>query len=83
MTVREKEELIAGLASKLRERGLAEPALLLLESHRPLSFLASQFLIFSSPFLGPGITRYASLLEDRSSLERLILELRRPPQEQE
>ncbi|MBI2845869.1 MAG: hypothetical protein HYX86_04920 [Chloroflexi bacterium] len=64
------------LAQRIKELGLAEPALLFLEGHRPLSFLGSQVLIFASPFLGEVAHKYAALLEDPSALQSLILELR-------
>lgn len=71
-----QEALLRGLAHRIKDWGLAEPALLILESHKPLSFLASQFLIFTVPFLGSGIKDYADLLEDREALENLITKLR-------
>lgn len=77
ITIQEKEELAAGLAKRVVELGLAGPALLFLESHRPFYFLGSQLLIFASPFLGAEAQRYASLLEDPSGLQALLTQLHR------
>lgn len=41
--------LVQRLAGEIVRRGLATPALLALESSRPLSFLGSQLLTFAAP----------------------------------
>jgi hypothetical protein len=56
------------------------PAILLLESMKPLSFLGSQALIFFEPmvrafFTLPDYERVASLLERRESLEALMVRI--------
>ena len=56
------------------------PAILLLESMKPLSFLGSQALIFFEPmvrafFTLPDYERVAALLERRESLEALMVRI--------
>ena len=56
------------------------PAILLLESVKPLSFLGSQALLFFEPmvrafFSVPDYDRVASLLERRESLEALLVRI--------
>ena len=57
--------------------GLGVPAVFLLESSKPLSFVGSQVLIFLQPFVEAFLTirsyqRFAHLMEDRKNLELLI-----------
>ena len=56
------------------------PAILLLESVKPLSFLGSQALLFFEPmvrafFSVPDYDRAAALLERRESLEALLVRI--------
>jgi len=58
-------------------RGLETPAILFLESVRPLSFVGSQAMVFLGPFAHAIFTtrdydRLASLLERRQNLEQLV-----------
>lgn len=63
-------------ALSLTERGLATPAILLLELLKPLSFVGSQLLVAADPlleaFVGNAGRRYARLLEDRRNIDRLL-----------
>ena len=82
LSAQRRQELIEELAEKVNRWGLSIPALLLLEAHRPLSFIASQTLIFSRPFLSPllgedKVSEYAMLLEDRAGLDSLIERIER------
>lgn len=84
ITVRQQEELIDRLADWIARQGLVTPAMFLLEANKPFSFLGSQALWMLQPLLGPAlgsdaITAYAQLLQDRTSVERLLerLESRR------
>ena len=76
LSVRRREELIEGLVRGVNEWGMVVPALLLLEAHKPLSFLTSQFLLLSQPalepFLGGIVREYALLLEDRENVETIL-----------
>jgi hypothetical protein len=71
------QALLDRMASWIAERGLETPALLFLESVRPLSFVGSQALVFLGPFAHalfqtPEYDRLARLLERRENLERLV-----------
>lgn len=73
----EDDRLLREVAAKVVRRGLATPAVLWLESLRPVSFLGSQAMHFLDPFvqvLGGGIAfgRLAAILEERRNLERLL-----------
>jgi len=79
LTVRRREELIAGLVRRVNQWSMAAPAILFLQAHKPLSFLASQFLLLSQPtlepFLGGVVREYALLLEDRENVEMILSRL--------
>ena len=64
------------LAGELERRGLAAPARLLLDAHRPVRPLLSQAGTFLSPVLGPLLgTRLAGLMrtvDDPAAYDRLI-----------
>lgn len=47
LSVRRREELIEGLVRRVNEWGMVSPAILFLGAHKPLSFLASHFLLLS------------------------------------
>jgi hypothetical protein len=90
------QEIIARLAKWVAERRMTVPAILFIESHRPLSFVGSQAMIAASPFVaffepflkglvGPGFEhsiyrRFSELLEDRDNLELLVIEIERENQ---
>lgn len=79
LSVRRREELIEGFVRRVNEWGMVVPAILFLEAHKPLSFLASQFLLLSQPtlepFLGGVVREYAMLLEDRENVETILSRL--------
>jgi hypothetical protein len=64
------------LAAELRRRGLAAPAHLLLEAHRPLRPLLSSLAIFVSPLtrplLGRGASAIQAALDDDAGYEQLL-----------
>lgn len=65
------------VANKIIDLGLAAPAILLLEAHKPLAFLGSQLLLIAQPtldiFLPQTLTRNsADLLADTRQFEHLI-----------
>lgn len=69
--------LFAKLGAWLAERRLETPAILFLESVRPLSFVGAQGLYFLEPFARAifDVTEYqrlARLLERRENLEVLV-----------
>ena len=79
LSVRRREELIEGFVRRVNEWGMVMPTILFLEAHKPLSFLASQFLLLSQPtlepFLGGVVREYALLLEDRKNVETILSRL--------
>ena len=74
----EEEVALAGrLAGFVVERRLTTPALMLLESGRPLNFVGSQLLAFFSPFVTLVFSpteydRFVRLLEKRRGIDLLI-----------
>lgn len=76
--LREEEvELMRRLAGQICRRGMSAPAILALESARPLGFLGSQALIALKPFLELLVSRrdyerFISILERRDGVARFI-----------
>ena len=73
----EDQAVFDRLARWIVERRLETPALLFLESSRPLSFVGAQAMHFFHPlasvlFTGPDYGRLARLLEDRANLSILL-----------
>lgn len=68
------------LADELRRRGLAAPARLLLDAHRPLRPLLSQAGTLLSPLLlplfGPRADALQATLDEPAAYDRLIDRLR-------
>ena len=69
-------------AQKISELGLATAAILLLEAHKPLSFIGSQALLVAQPMLNLFLPQHLightiELLADESQLEQLITSLER------
>jgi hypothetical protein len=74
------DALLHSLAVKIQRRGLSAPALLWLDSLRPVSFLCSKFMHFMNPFVhmiikADSYERLAVILEERAHLERLLLHI--------
>jgi hypothetical protein len=69
----------ADLAAEIRRRGLATPARLLIDAHRPLQPLLGDLATFLSPMLGPllggRMTRLGAALGDDAALDRLVEQL--------
>ena len=70
------EALLDRLAARVVELRMEVPAILALESGRPLGFLASQAMVFFEPFARalfrlPDYRRLAKLIERRETLDRL------------
>ncbi len=73
----EERHLVCRFADFVVERRLTTPALMLLESGRPLNFVGSQLLAFMSPFAtlifaSTEYDRFVGLLEKRRSVDLLI-----------
>ena len=78
----EDRAILGWIAREVVTRHLTAPAILVLEGGRPLTFVGSQMLIFFRPFVsmlfqGQGYYRFATLMEDRANVERLLLEIER------
>ena len=78
-----REELIDQLALRTMRLGLATPAILLLETCKPLAFLGGQMMWAAQPFLNlwwkeKDLTELAQLLEDGEGVESLIERLESP-----
>jgi len=65
------------VADRVTNMRLGVPAILFLESSKPLSFVGSQLLVFLEPFVttffsAPLYDRFTALMEDRDKYELLI-----------
>lgn len=73
----EDVELLQRVAGRICRRGMSAPALLALESARPLSFLGSQVMVALKPFVEMLLPwrdygRFAAILERRDGIVKLI-----------
>lgn len=73
----EEDKLLERFAEAIVKRGLVAPAILFLESVRPLNFVASQSMLFFAPLVGAIFPRHEwevlqGLLERRSSIEHIV-----------
>jgi hypothetical protein len=72
-----RDALIESVVAHVNRFGMQVPAVLALESVKPLSFLAGQALILGSGFLAPlfgphHVQRLSRLLQSREDVELLI-----------
>jgi hypothetical protein len=78
MTLREEDEaLLVKVAERVARLHMEMPAVLFLESVKPLSFVGSQAMVFFQPFAQaifpwPQYERFTELMSDRENLERLM-----------
>jgi hypothetical protein len=73
----ERDRMLQRAAEAVVRRRLEGPAVLVLELHRPFTYLGSQALVLFTPLLGAAVgvetlQKLAKLLEDRENLDRLI-----------
>ena len=78
------DNFVQKVADKITDLGLAGPAILLLETNKPLAFLGSQLLLVAQPtvniFVSPHLTQQTiNLLTDSAQLEQLIQTLETRP----
>lgn len=75
------EDVSEPIARELERRGLAAPALLILQAHRPLRPLLSMGATFllpvARPLLGASAAATARTLDDEDAYDRLLHRLRR------
>ena len=72
-----QDELVDRLAAKVVERKMSLPAILFLETVRPLNFVGSQVLVFLGPvvkalFTARDYDEIQEFLEHREGIERLV-----------
>lgn len=77
LSAEERDSLVDSVAKAIADRKLEVPAVLFLEAHKPLSFIASQSVFVAVPFLGPligaqRIADFGKLLGDRANIDLLI-----------
>ncbi|HCL29273.1 MAG TPA: hypothetical protein DIC52_12655 [Candidatus Latescibacteria bacterium] len=82
----EERALVDRLARLVVQRRLTAPAVMALESARPLSFIGSQILVFFGPLLNVAFSksdtdRLVHLLERRHSLDLVIDTIHRQEEE--
>lgn len=83
MTPEEEEKLIERVAKIIHNRGLDTPAILMLETFKPLSYIGTQFgRFYVSPFLSifgdafyNDTEKLITLFEKRENVEKLIKRL--------
>ena len=80
VTDEERRQLVERVADEVVSRGLAAPAIFLLESAKPFSFLGSQALVFLSPIVKSFLNLRSydvmtEMLEDRRNVEWLLQEI--------
>ena len=73
----DRDRLIDELARKVVDRRLEMPAILFLEMHKPVTFVASQSILVVSPLLAPlfgreSIEGYSHLFSTQENVELLI-----------
>lgn len=85
LTDQEAEALIEKAAEQIIKRKMEVPAVLMLEMHKPLAFVASQAAVVFAPYIIPFVgidnaENYSRLFAKRENIERLIqrLEMRSP-----
>ena len=76
----DEEDVLDRLAKKAVERGMAVPAIIFLESVKPLNFIASQVMVFFEPVIQSifnfrDYNTLRSALEKHESVEILLLKI--------
>ena len=77
-TPEEIDDLAKRIARKIVERELTVPAIIFLESIKPVSFLGSQMLVFANPVVSLLVQsgdyyRFVRMIEDRENVEKLTV----------
>ena len=72
-----QEEILDKLAHKVVRWRMTVPAILFLESVKPLNFVGSQMLVFFEPFVQTFFTvrdynEFVRMMEERENVERLL-----------
>jgi hypothetical protein len=77
-TPEDYDRLCRKIARKIVERDLTVPAVMFLESIKPVSFLGSQMLVFANPVISLIVQtgeyyRFVRMIEDRENIEKLTV----------
>ena len=77
-----RDEILGKFAQEVVDRRLTAPAILFLESMKPLSFIGSQIMVMANPFVqllfnSKVYWEITVLLENRDNVEYLIREIER------
>lgn len=80
LTDQETEDLIEKAANEIIKRKMEVPAVIMLEMHKPISYIASQASVVFAPFIIPLVgydnaNNYSRLLTKRENVEKLIRRL--------
>jgi hypothetical protein len=80
LTEEQRDELLDKAAHEIAKRKLETPAILFLEMHKPLAYVAGHAALAFAPFLAPffgfeNFNNYSQLLAERDNIERLMLKL--------
>ena len=72
-----QEEILNKIAFKVVQWRMTVPAILFLESVKPLNFVGSQMLVFFEPFVQTFFTvrdynEFVRMMEERENVERLL-----------
>ena len=72
-----QEEILEKLAAKVVEWKMAVPAILFLETVKPLNYVGSQILVFFAPMVNtmftiPDYNEFVALMEERGNVEVLL-----------
>lgn len=86
ITDERKSELIEKIAKRIVDMRMTVPAILFLESTKPLSFIGSQIMVFFQPIFRTffSLREYdevALMLEERENVEKLILSIEKADSE--
>ena len=71
------QKVIDEVATAIVKRRLETPAIMFFEMNKPITYIASQGLIVTMPFLAPffgqqKVARYSRFLQTRENVEKLI-----------
>jgi hypothetical protein len=91
VTPEDEEEMIRKIANTIHQYGMEVPAILMVESIKPLTWIGSQMgRVFLSPFLpafgediGIGGEKFLQIFEKRENVEKLLDALEELAQEEE
>lgn len=72
-----QEEILDKISKKVVQWKMAVPAIIFLESVKPLSYLGSQVMVFFEPFVHalfnfPEYSEFQQMMERRENVERLL-----------